>query len=56
MKGAGASKMGEDDDESGRRWCVGQRRCVGRRRCMSFGGNGEDNDESMRMIDGSVRA
>ena len=23
-----ASKMGEEDDESARRWCVGRRRCV----------------------------
>ena len=40
-----ASKMGEEDDESGRRWCVGRRRCV------SFGGGGENNDESVRMMD-----
>ena len=36
-----ASKMGEEDDESGQRWCA------------SFGGSDEDNDESVRMMDES---
>ncbi|KAF3968450.1 hypothetical protein CMV_007655 [Castanea mollissima] len=34
-----ASKMGEEDDKSGRRWCV------------SFSGGGEEDDESMRLMD-----
>ena len=33
--------MGEEDDESGRRWCA------------SFGGSNEDDDGSMRMTDES---
>ena len=39
-----ASKMGEEDDESGRRWRV------------SFGGGSEEDDESVRMMDEEVRA
>ena len=39
-----ASKMGEEGDESGRRWRV------------SFGGGGEEDDESVRMMDEEVRA
>ena len=34
-----ALKMGEEGDESGRRWRV------------SFGGGGEEDDESVRMMD-----
>ena len=36
-----ASKMGEEDDESGRRWCA------------SFDGSNEDDDELVRMMDES---
>ena len=36
-----ASKMGEEDDESGQRWCA------------SFSGSDEDDDESVRMMDES---
>ena len=34
-----ASKIGEEDDESGWRWS------------MSFDGGGEEDDESVRMMD-----
>ena len=33
--------MGEEDDELGQRWCT------------SFGGNDEDDDKSVRMMDES---